>query len=132
MRNMLKLILIFVLCAGLLVLAGCGKNADQSANGETTTTPSENVDPTGTEEPTTEKPVNIVEDPLSNGEGDPLDALGGSDNTEPTIDVEIDDGGNTGGDNGDTGNNDSNPGGTTEKESEDDFEIDFGDLIGGK
>ena len=142
MENMLKIVLVMGLCLGLLTLAGCGKTAQQPATGETTTIPAENGETGEIEQAsTTEKPVNLVEDPLNNGEGDPLDAIGGSEELAPTIGVEVD-GGNSGdtgnngntGNNGDTGNTSDNPGnaGGTTEESGDDFEVDFGDLIGGK
>ena len=138
MRNFVKLMLIAVLCLGLLTLVGCGKKAETgTVTDETTTIPQETTEAT-TEEVTTEKPVNIVEDPLNNGEGDPTDAMDTTDpnqEVKPGVDIEVeedDDSSNTGNtDNGNTGNTDNggNSGSNTGSDSgDDDFVIDFDDL----
>ena len=88
MGNMMKVFLILMIVMSLLVLAGC--QSEEVADPGTTTVPVE-AGGEATEEPTTEKPVNIVEDPLGNGEGDPLDAIDGTTGESgPAIDIEID------------------------------------------
>lgn len=137
MRNILKVLLILVVCLSLLALAGC-RNKNGST-GETigVTDPQETTAETQ-EQTTTEKPVNIVEDPLNNGEGNPLDAIDGTgDATGPVIDIEVEDDATntttapTQGGNNQSGNN---QGGTTEPTStpeDDDLVVDFGDLVNG-
>ena len=141
MRNFVKLILILCLCVSLLAMVGCGKQAPTDANGTTggTTVPQESQEGTTPEDTTTEKPVNIVEDPLNNGEGDPLDAIDGTTTGDgkPGIDIEVDDdGGNqnattpTEGNAGSQGGSTETTGATGSTESDDDFKVDFGDLLG--
>lgn len=136
MRNIMKVLLILVVCLGLL--SGCLFANNGGSTGETggTTVPQETTGETP-EETTTEKPVNIVEDPLNNGEGDPLDAIDStSDETGPVIDIEIDDdGGNTttptqgGSTGGNSEDNVTEP--TTGGDDEDDLVVDFDDLVNG-
>lgn len=141
MRNIVKLILILCLCVGLLAMVGCSKQEPTSTNGTTggTTVPQETQDDTASEETTTEKPVNLVEDPLNNGEGDPLDAIDGTtaDDGKPGINIEVDDDGGSQSTTTPTEGNTGNQGGSTETtgatgstESDDDFKVDFGDLLG--
>ncbi len=171
MRNIVKLILILALCASLLAMVGCNKKEPAPTNGTTegTTTVPEETTGESQDGTTTEKPVNIVEDPLNNGEGDPLDAMGGTptEDGKPSIDIELggstgnaggnsggstggnqggstggNQGGNSGGNSGNsqggnsgtttpTEGNDNNQGGSTDT-TDDDFSINFGDLIGKK
>ncbi len=156
MRKYLKYLLLAVLCLSLLAAVGCGKKDAEPADTTTgtTTVPQETTEGTVPEETTTEKPVNIVEDPLNNGEGDPTDAMDSTNPAEedkPGVDIEIDDGntgntgngntgngntgntGNTGngntGNTGNTGNSgNTNTGDTENGDGDDDFVIDFDDL----
>lgn len=136
MGNMMKVFLILMIVMSLLVLAGC--QSEEVADPGTTTVPVEAGGET-TEEPTTEKPVNIVEDPLGNGEGDPLDAIDGTTGESgPVIDIEIEEdagsttapnqGGNTDSDKED---NVTEPPVNDDKD-DDDLVVDFGDLVGKK
>lgn len=106
MRKYLKLLLLAVLCLSLLAAVGCKKEDPTVATTTGTVTVPQETEGTVPEETTTEKPVNIVEDPLNNGEGDPTDAMDSTDPGEggkPNVDIEVDeDTGNTG--NGNTGN----------------------------
>lgn len=101
MGKYLKILVLAILCLSLLVVMGCKKEDPAAATTTgTTTVPQETTEGTEPEE-TTEKPVNIVEDPLNNGEGDPTDAMGTTDPSEadkPNVDIEVDedDSGSTG------------------------------------
>lgn len=137
MRNIMKVLLILVIVLGLLALVGCQDQETTVDNGATTV-PQETTGEVA-EETTTEKPVNIVEDPLGNGEGDPLDAIDGTtDESGPVIDIEIDDdGGNSTADptqGGSTGGNseDNVTEPTAGGDSDDDLVVDFDDLVNGK
>ena len=96
MRNTMKMLLIAMLCLSLLAVVGCGKGvpAPVEPSEQTTTAATETTAETQ-EETTTEKPVNLVEDPLNNGEGDPTDAMENTDQTKeddkPGVDIEVDD-----------------------------------------
>ena len=139
MRNFVKLILVLCLCLSLL--SGCvviDPESEQTNGGaEGTTTVPEDVTGGNTpEETTTEKPVNIVEDPMNNGEGDPMDAIDATtEGSKPGIDIDVDgDGGDEPVPTEDNGsnNNSGSTGGTTgtTEDDDDDFNIDFGDLLG--
>lgn len=132
MRNVMKLILILMIAMSLLMLVGCQEEQEFQDPSETTP-----VDATGdpTEETTTEKPVNVVEDPLTNGEGDPLDAIDGTtDESGPVIDIEIEDEPASTTAPAQGGNNEDNVTEPTKNENQedDDLVVDFDDLVGGK
>ena len=141
MGNMMKVFLILVIVLGLFVLAGCQSQDGEIVDGNSATAPQDNSDEP-TQQTTTEKPVNVVEDPLNNGEGDPLDAIDGTTGASgPMIDIEIEEttdtpttapnqGGSTGGNN-QSGNNQGSTTEPTQGKEEDDLVIDFGDLING-
>lgn len=138
----ISLLLIIVLCFGLLV--GCGSKTKTTVTTTAAPTAAPTPDESAPEEPsaedtegetTTQEVVNIVEDPLSNGEGDPLDGIdGATDDTGIKIEIEEDGDAESGGNNGGTTTpNEGNAGGNTSgetTESEDDFVVDFDDLTG--
>lgn len=132
MRNIVKLLLICTLCVGLL--AACGSADPAATTGATggTTVPGETGGETTSAETTTQDVVNVVEDPLNNGEGDPLDAIDGTTSDEPFIDIETD-GDADSGDTGSTTPSEGTSGGdstdTAETTEGDDFVVDMGDLI---
>jgi len=143
MGKYLKILVLALLCLSLLAVVGCKKEDPAVATTTgTVTEPQETTEGTVPEE-TTEKPVNIVEDPLNNGEGDPTDAMGTTDTTDdgkPNIDIEVDEDDSDTGNNGNTGNgntgngntggnsDNTNTGDTDNGKDEDDFVIDFDDL----
>lgn len=102
MNNILKIFLVIVLCAGLLMMVGCAGKGDSNETRPDTTQ--------GTGEQTGNGGEGEVEqDGTKNPEGDPFDTTQsseGEENDEPPVGIEEDD----------------------QKETEDDFVVDFGDL----
>lgn len=137
-------LLILVLVLGLaMVLVGCGKDEAQKTEpaGETTGNATEGTAQETEGDPTGEatNPEEIVD---TNPEGDP--GIGGENEDDPGVDIYLPGGGNNTGENerptGGEGNNEggnegqppevTTPSAPEEDNGEDDFQVDFGDLLG--
>ena len=125
MNNILKLCLVIALCAALLMMAGCAKKQTEG-NDSTQQTTQATTEGNGSED-------EVDQTVTQNPEGDPFDAT--TEGTEPSGNTGNDgNGGNSGGNGGDTVQTETTepPVGIDEdtQPTEDDFNIDFGDLLG--
>lgn len=130
MNNILKLCLVIVLCGALLMMVGCAKE-QTGDNDSTQQTTQGTTEGNGSED-------EVDQEVTKNPEGDPFDAT--TEGTEPNSNTGNGGNGGNSGNGGNGGNgSDKTPTETTEppvgidedtKPTEDDFNVNFGDLLG--